>query len=289
MRIQEYLPKGLFWDNALSVLNAWKRLGYFPNIWRPRSINEIILSQKVRFMGDILLARRLTDKYEIKEWLLERGCGDLAIPTLGVFRSLAELRKASFDGEVIAKATHGSGSVIIRNAKADNPFSESDFLAMGVWLDEDYYARSREPNYKGLQHRIIVEPVLKDEEGRLPRDYKFHCVNGIPFMIQVDIDRFSNHRRQLYDTEWRLLPYSMGYPQESKPIPRPELLSRALDTAASLSQGFGFLRVDFYFVCDSLKLGELTFFPGNGAEAYSPPDGDFYIGRLSRDVCCEVR
>lgn len=68
MRLQEYLPCGKFWDVTLSVLNAWRRLGYFPNIWRPRTFNEIILSNKLNFEGDLLLASICTDKIEVKKY-----------------------------------------------------------------------------------------------------------------------------------------------------------------------------------------------------------------------------
>ncbi|MEQ5872793.1 glycosyl transferase [Sagittula sp. NFXS13] len=280
MRLQNFIPTGHLWDNAISILNARKRLGYWPNPKRPQTFNEFILAQKWQFQGDIELARRTTDKAEIKTWLAEKKLDHLIVPTVGVFDTIEEIRGFSFEGTVIAKSTHGSGAAIIRTAQNGKAFSEADLKLFQSWLHEDYYIRSRENNYKDLPRRIIVEPMLKGEDGAPPKDYKIACINGEPFVIQVDIDRFGDHTRQLYTPDWTLLDFSMMYPRNPIKAEKPALLDEALETARSLAQGFGFLRVDFYFLSSALKLGELTYFPGNGAEIFVPPAADADLGAI---------
>jgi len=279
MKLQNFLPTGHFWDNALSILNARKRLGYFPNPRNPRSFNEHILAQKWAFKGDLSLASRVTDKAEVKNWLTEIGMEHLIVPTLGVFENTWEIDAFHFAGELIAKSTHGSGKAVIRTAQNGRAFSMEDMEVFRTWFTEDYYKRSREPNYKGLRKRIIVEPVLRDETGGLPKDYKFFCADGEPFVIQVDHGRHTRHTRQLYDANWQLLPYSTIYERDPAPMPRPALLDQALATARQLSKGFGFVRVDFYFIPSGLKLGEMTFFPENGAGRFCPAEGDLQMGQ----------
>lgn len=278
MKIQNYIPTGPFWDNALSILNAWKRLGYFPNVRNPRSFNEHVLAQKYRFDGDMNLARRLTDKYEVKEWLVEMGLPELVVPTVGAFNSIAEIEEFYFKGDVIAKSTHGSGSTIIRNAKYGKAFSNYDIATMEKWLLEDYYARGREANYKGLQKRIIVEPLLLDDTGNPPKDMKIFCIKGEPVFIDIHHDRFANHTRQLYTTDWELLDYVMTFQRKPDPVKKPLTLNRALQASRLLSKGFGCVRIDFYLMGDDLKLGEMTFFPGNGAARFVPDKGDWELG-----------
>ncbi len=284
MPVQAYIPTGRFWDKALSLLNAIKRLGYIPNPLNPRTFNEHILAQKWSFDGDLALATRITDKAHVKDWLAEIEMQHLIVPTVGVFESVEEIGSFCFEGELIAKSTHGSGEAIIRTAKSGKAFSDDDLRTFNAWLSEDYYIRSREPNYKGLEKRIIVEPLLRDETGNPPKDFKVFCVSGAPFAIQVDHGRYTQHTRQLYTAGWQLLDYSMYYPRNPNPIEKPALLRDALQTASELSAGFGFVRVDFYFMPTGLKLGEMTFFPGNGAELFTPKCGDVQLGQLLASV-----
>lgn len=280
IKIQKIIPTGHFWDNAISVLNAWKRLGYFPNIWSPRSFNEYILSKKLDFGSNIELARKLTDKELVKEWLIENDLSELTVPTLGIFTDIRSVSSATFNSEIIAKSTHGSGSIIVRNAQNNNPFSNEDLGKFSSWLNEDYYVRSREPNYRGLTPKIIIEPLLRDATGLPPKDYKIFCCCGRPFAIQVDVDRFSSHKRQLYNKHWELLEYTMCYEREASPLPKPSQLEVAFEYARKISRPFDFVRVDFYFMPEGIKLGEVTFFPGNGAERFSPARGDWELGKL---------
>lgn len=48
--------------------------------------------------------------------------------------------------------------------------------------------------------------------------------------------------------------------------------------AEKLSFGFPFVRVDFYEVNGAVFFGELTFFPGCGAEEFNPEEWDTTLG-----------
>jgi hypothetical protein len=281
MKPQMYLPIGSRWDAALSILNARKRLGYWPNHKQPRTFNEHLLSEKISFSGDLRLARRLTDKIDAKQWLIEKGFESIVIPTLATASSADELRKTKLPRRCVVKPAHGSGSLLILNEERERHLSESELRKVRSWIKEDYYRRSREPNYKNLERRIIVEELLLDDSGRPPRDYKFMCARGEPFMIQVDIGRFENHSRQLYSPEWKLLPFCQAYPRKDTAEPRPEQLEEATRIARTLSRHFKLCRVDFYFLGRSdIRIGEITFFPGNCAEQFQPQSGDLEAGRL---------
>jgi hypothetical protein len=280
MRLQYYLPRGRFWDITISLMNAWRRLGYFPNIFKPKTMNEYILAQKLSFGGDLKLAKRVTNKANLKFWLSEIGFERLTVPTLGLYYDINKLSLDHFNDEVIAKPIHSSGSIMIRKAIGNNPFTVDDLKIMSRWMEEDYYIRSREQNYKDISRGIIIEPFLRDQNNKPLKDYKVYCSSGNPFMIQVDHERFDNHTRQLYTAEWDLLPYSMCYPRNDNYLEKPQLLTEALEIAKVLSKKFSFVRIDFYFINNILKIGELTFFPGNGAERFNTIKGDLKIGQL---------
>ena len=69
-------------------------------------------------------------------------------------------------------------------------------------LKNNYYHLGREWVYKNVQPRIIAEKYLTDDGEEL-RDYKIFNFGGEPKIIEVDYDRFKNHKRQLYTTEWK--------------------------------------------------------------------------------------
>ena len=130
-------------------------------------------------------------------------------------------------------------------------FSTKELDMMESWLNCDYYPRSREPNYQGLQRKIIVEETLRDSSGDLPNDFKLFCYEGRVFMIQVDLGRFGVHKRQLYTRNWDLLPYCMAYPRESEPSEKEPGLEKAIEIAEKLSEPFSFCRVCLLYTSPS--------------------------------------
>ena len=310
------LPTGELTDDLLNYIHGWAKLGYLPHVSSPRSFNEHILSSKWRFRGDIELARRVTDKYFFKEWLAEKGFDDLIIPTVGLYNNVEEVRNIIFDENTILKPTHLSGWVL--------PFHESrklrvdEISKLKKWLRTDYYRKSREKTYKGVRKRLICEQLLLDSGNDIPMDYKFFLCRGQPLMIQVDIDRFDKHTRQLYSvpirlmqthticsmlystfyavnlplvgvcvkrigmlysTDWELLDVGLKYPRNPVAIDRPTTLDTALEVASALSHDFPICRVDLYLLPnDIIKAGEIMFSPGGGGESFSPESVDFSLG-----------
>ena len=72
-----------------------------------------------------------------------------------------------------------------------------DLARIKGWFRYNYYRAGRERNYKTLKPKIIVEPLVFDSTDL--SDYRFFCVNGIPKLIQVDMDRHTQHTRKLFD------------------------------------------------------------------------------------------
>jgi len=291
MKPQLYVPTGKFWDLSLSVLNARRRLGYWPNFWQPRTFNEYFLHEKMAFGGDMTLARVLSHKMKVKDWLVAEGYSAYVTPTVRVVQSVGELRSTLIPARCVIKAAHSSGRVIINNASCERSLTTGELTQIEYWFKEDYYLRGREPNYAGLKPQVIVEELLLDETGQCPRDYKVFCAKGVPFMIQVDYNRFTAHDRQLYTVDWKLLPFVQVYPCGLTACPRPAQLSHALEIAGRLAAPFRLCRVDFYFIGETgIRIGEITFFPDNCAGAFEPRSGDAAAGRmikalLDRDSC----
>jgi hypothetical protein len=147
------------------------------------------------------------------------------------------------------------------------------------WLRTNHYWKSREWVYKDIKPRIICEKYLSGTDGNPPNDYKIFCFNGEPKIIEVDFDRFKNHKRNFYDLDWKFINGEIKYPNDSSVnIQKPEKLSEMLDLSRILSAGFPHVRVDFYYLNNQIIFGELTFFHQSGMGKFEPEEFELEMG-----------
>ena len=280
--LQLIMPTGPRIDRFLDYLYAWNRLQYRPRIRSPRTFNETILASKYDFQGDVALARRIVDKVQFKAWLSKMPAWrPLVVPTLAVFDTPQALRGRVFDADTILKPTHMSGKVLIIDHR--RRLTDQEVYQFEQRHERDWYKLSREPVYKGVTPRIILEPFLRDQDGLPASDFKFFMIGGRPLMIQLDRGRHTNHTRQLYSPDWELFEFAWFYPRPADPFPRPAQLDAALEAASDLARPFPLCRVDLYLLHDgAIKAGEVTFFPGGGHKPFLPVEADFELGRKAK-------
>jgi len=165
---------------------------------------------------------------------------------------------------VVAKPTHSSGTVLFLRKKP--PVEEVRRFCAAA--SRSYYDVSRESLYAGLERKILLEEDLSAED-REPIDYKFFCARGAVLFCQIDIDRFSGHRRRLVTESFR--PINVRYMHDmSDDVPaKPAGFERMVGVARRLSTFFRFVRVDLYCVHETVFFGELTFAPEGGAGSLS--------------------
>jgi hypothetical protein len=143
----------------------------------------------------------------------------------------------------------------------------------------NYYCLCREWPYKKIKTRIIAEKLMFDDLGGGLKDYKIFCFNGDPKIIQVDIDRFTDHKRNFYSLQWEYQPLALKYltvPHIT--VPKPEVLEQMLDLARKLSTSKTFIRVDLYVIGNKIYFGELTFYPEAGYGLFEPPEWNKIFG-----------
>lgn len=111
-------------------------------------------------------------------------------------------------------------------------------------------------------------------------DYKFMCFNGKVRCSFVCSERFSNDGLKVtfFDRDWNVMPFERHYPKSEKPIPKPATYNQMVEFAEKLSVDIPFVRVDFYEINMKVYFGELTFYPGNGTEEFTPEEWDMTLG-----------
>ncbi len=225
----------------------------------PRKTGELINDRLYRMKvdGTLLdpLRQFVSDKEFVKIYIAGTVGDEYNVGTYDVLRDSSEIegyRPSRFP--CVVKPTHLSGPVKVCLTAEHFPRSE----LLKSWVARSHYQRTREQNYKRLQPKIIIEEFLSSDGTSSPDDYKVYCFYGVPKFIHVDADRFDNHTRNFYDTEWRRLDVEWAYPRRPFADPRPEALSEILRVASALSTPFDFIRIDLYVVGKKVRVGELT-------------------------------
>ncbi len=218
----------------------------------------------------------VSDKEFVKLYVRAVVGDEHNVPTLDVIRKAEEVDSYVFPSECCIKPTHLSGHVILH--RRDEPLDRN---RVRRWFTMNHYDAGREANYKTLTPKVIIEPLIFGSTN--VEDYKIFCFKGRPRLVQVDVDRRTNHTRKLFDVHWNELPFSILYPRTERPVKKPKNLDEMLRIAARLSQPFEFIRVDLYSNGEEALVGELTNVHGNAAEAFIPPQAEFETGWIFAD------
>lgn len=146
-------------------------------------------------------------------------------------------------------------------------------------LKRNYYYAGREWPYKNVKPQIIAEKYMVDEIGTELKDYKIFNFNGEPKIIQLDYNRFVEHKRKLYSVDWEPINATFIYgTDENDSFVRPRQLHKMLELSKLLSKGKPFVRTDFYYINDRIYFGEITFYPESGFGKVTPKQFDEKMG-----------
>jgi hypothetical protein len=261
--------------NQALFYSTFKR---FFSMRRPKSFNEKLQVLKLRQRSDPTLSV-LVDKVGVRQFVADRIGREYLIPVIGIWNCPEDMDWDALPNAFVLKLAHGSGyNLIIENHhKLDR---EKAFKQIRVWQATNHYHIFREYPYNAVRPRIICERLLAGEDGGQLKDYKFYCFYGKPAFIEVDVDRFGDHRMNFYDMEWALQPFRKEYPMIQEEIPRPIRLSEMRQIAETLSAGLPFARVDLYESAGRVYFGEITLYPAGGWGKFDPPEYDYILGDM---------
>lgn len=246
------------------------------NLNHPRTFNEKL--QWLKLYDRKPEYTKMVDKYGAKEYVANIVGKDYIIPTLAVYYSVEEIDFETLPNQFVLKCTHDSGGVVVCKDKSKLD-KQNAIKLLGDGLKKNFYYQNREWPYKNVIPRIIAEQYMVDESGEELKDYKFFCFDGEPKIVQVDYDRFDNHKRNLYDLEWNRLPFTLGFPTDwNHEIAKPEALEEMIEVARQLSKGIPHVRVDLYHIKGKVYFGEMTFYHGSGFEKFTPEEWNNTLG-----------
>lgn len=252
-----------------------RTLGYNLDLDNPLTFNEKI--QWLKLNDRTPLHVICTDKYAVRTYVKEKIGEKYLVPLILQTTSTNDLTPEMLpDYPVIIKTNHDSGGgTIVRNKNEINWSEVRSHFKTRLSFNYDY--GKGEWQYGEISPCIIVEKLLIDENGNIPADYKMHFFNGQLAFTHVDMDRETDHRRNLYDPEWSYIPCSLLY-SNGRQIEKPSVYNEMIRIGRALSRNFIYVRVDLYVVQNKIYFGELTFHHGSGNELFTPIEWDQILG-----------
>ena len=251
--------------------------GRWPDLKNPKRLTEIVVWLKL--YGHLEQFAKYADKYTVREYVARKIGEKHLIPLIGVWERYEDIPFETLPDRFVLKASHGCEWNYICPDKSaiDHKALKARF---DLWTSENFYYQERETEYRDCKPRIVCEQYMEDATGGLS-DYKFYCSNGEPRMVQVDTERFIEHKSVLMDPQWRISKSVQCSTFAVQPAQKPAQFEQMKTLARALSKDFPFVRVDLYAVGSEIYFGELTFTPGSGIVVFGPPEsGDEAFGRI---------
>ena len=266
-------------------------LGKKINLHNPEDLNEKV--NYLKFHSDLDEWARLADKYTVREYVMQRGLGDILVPIYGKYDTPEKMIAdwALLPHSFIIKTNHGCGEIKVVKDKDAVDLEELRKEANN-WLKERYGLVTNEKHYLKIKPCLIVEQLLVDTSvldfSRSLIDYKVWCFNGKPYCIFVAVDRDVEHVEaghhvffDSYDLQWNRIEGAMSgkTPLPGRILPKPKNLERLLECASILSNGHKQVRVDFYDINGKIYFGEMTFTSQGGYMNYFSNDFLLELGK----------
>ena len=256
--------------------------GYPLDLDNPKTFSEKI--QWIKLNDRNPLMPRCADKYEVRSYVKERGCGEYLNDLLWHGSDPAQIPFDELPERYVVKVTHGSTFNVIANG--NKPVDRDEVVSKcRKWLKakflpcygEWFYGRSG-----GVEPSVIVEKYLESDSDNGLDDYKVFVMNGKAVLTLVCTGRTSSaHYEDYYDMDWNLIEgCDMGEERSGKAIPKPTCFNEMVAAAENLAAPFNHARVDFYITGGTPKLvfGEITFTSGSGFDRFHPRAFDEWLG-----------
>ena len=251
-----------------------REFGHKINWDNPTEFNEKLMCLKVFNYLKNPLVKKCTDKYEMREFILEKGVKEKHLAKLiGVYNDPKEIDINILPSKFVIKCAHGAYFNIVCLDKESFDFKKA-FLKIKKWQKEKYGYETGEIQYLNIKPRIIIEEI-----NDYSYDYKLYSFYGKPMVILVTSKENSELKLNFYDQKWNELMLAKEKYHGSK-IKAPRYLKDMLGIAKKVSKDFPFVRINFHEEEGKAIIDEMVFTPSACLATYYSEEGNKYLSDL---------
>lgn len=264
-------------DKLFLKLQYRANVGKKLNLAQPHTFNEKL--QWLKLNNRDALFTEMVDKYAVRKFVAEKIGEDYLVPLIGVWDNANQIDFESLPHQFVLKCNHDSGSVII--CKNKDQLNKDEIIAkLNQKLECDMFYWSREWPYKNIEKKIICEKYMKDQHFETLNVFKiFNFNNGEQIIQVIQNDKTPEESIDYFDPNWNRLELRQNFPNSIVPLSKPKTLNTMLVLAEKLSEGFPFLRTDFYEIDGRIYFSEFTFFSDAGMGKFTPEEWDNELGK----------
>ena len=248
------------------------------NLKNPKRYTEKLQWYKLYYRDTVMTD--CVDKYRVREYVTKKGLQHILNELYTVFESSDDITFENLPDKFVLKSSNGSGTNLFCRDKSQLVLSDVQ-TKFNEFFAQSNASAGREWVYNNDKKPVIIAEKLLEDPTQANNDicdYKFLCFNGKPEYVVYDVDRFTNHKRNIYDTDWNNLNIASDCPCSDIEFSKPDNLDEMLDIARILCEDFPAVRVDLYSIEGKIYFGELTFFPWSGYVQFTPDSFDFEVG-----------
>ena len=270
----------MFFPKFHSMKLYKKMVGEKCNLKTPTTLNEKLMYYKFYLYWDNLLVNKCADKFEVRDYVKNKGLKKILPPLLGCWDNFDQIDFDSLPNKFALKLTNGSGyNILCYNKDAlDKKKAKKKF---DKWIKQKYGLETGEQGiYRNVKKRIIAEPLIETDNDMPPLDFKFFCSHGEVKFLFVASDRKEGQTKfDFYYPDWTWIPVKNAHPNAGA-IDKPEGFELMKKYAEILSEDFPLVRVDFFCNEGIVSFGELTFTHMGCIHPFSPHEFDKNFGDM---------
>ena len=237
------------------------------NLKHPRTFNEKI--QWLKLYDATPIKTSLTDKVKVRDWIKEKIGEQYLKPVLWIGNKFDDIPFDSLPVSFIIKTNHGCKWMYkIMNkdrfikGKELYTFIKNRFDG---WMNQTFFPWAGfEMQYKNIEPKLIIEPILTDENKACPTEYEIYCFNGNPKIIQEIEYCMPAAKISVYDENYKRSEILLNpeYVEVLKDVE--ENLKTAVKLSKILCKDFKLVRVDWILYNNHIYFNEMTFTPFSG-------------------------
>ncbi len=252
------------------------------NLKHPKTFNEKI--QWLKLYDTTPLKTRLTDKILVRDWIKDKIGEEYLKPVLWIGDKYDDIPFEILPACFFIKLNHGCKWHFV--IKKKDEFLNNEVLINIVknhitgWLGQSFFPYAGfEMQYKDIEPKILIEPILADNINEKPHEIEIYCFNGVPEIFQKI--RYSEPREvSIFDKEYKhinlkFLPSYKLVQEEAD-----ENLRLAAELSKELCRGFKLVRIDWLINQNRLYFNEMTYTPFSGFYKFNDEKWNKKLGNM---------